>query len=88
MSNVAPDLEHMRRAIQLAERGQGHVEPNPMVGCVIVRDGREVGEGWHRITPAILRRARPCLSRSNRVATRVKLHRVLGRLSKPEFAAW
>lgn len=48
MSNVAPDLEHMRRAIQLAERGQGHVEPNPMVGCVIVRDGREVGEGWHR----------------------------------------
>jgi diaminohydroxyphosphoribosylaminopyrimidine deaminase/5-amino-6-(5-phosphoribosylamino)uracil reductase len=38
----------MARAIELAARGQGHVEPNPMVGCVIVRDGAVVGEGWHR----------------------------------------
>ncbi len=38
----------MRRAIQLARRGQGHVEPNPMVGCVIVKGHRVVGEGHHR----------------------------------------
>jgi diaminohydroxyphosphoribosylaminopyrimidine deaminase / 5-amino-6-(5-phosphoribosylamino)uracil reductase len=39
---------HMDRAIELALRGAGRVSPNPMVGCVIVRDGDEVvGEGWH-----------------------------------------
>ena len=38
----------MKRAIALARRGAGCVEPNPMVGCVIVRDGRIIGEGWHR----------------------------------------
>jgi diaminohydroxyphosphoribosylaminopyrimidine deaminase/5-amino-6-(5-phosphoribosylamino)uracil reductase len=37
----------MRRALQLAEQGRGHVEPNPLVGAVIVRDGKIVGEGWH-----------------------------------------
>jgi diaminohydroxyphosphoribosylaminopyrimidine deaminase/5-amino-6-(5-phosphoribosylamino)uracil reductase len=37
----------MRRALDLAERGWGRVSPNPMVGCVLVRDGRVVGEGWH-----------------------------------------
>jgi diaminohydroxyphosphoribosylaminopyrimidine deaminase/5-amino-6-(5-phosphoribosylamino)uracil reductase len=42
------DLRHMRRALQLARRGEGHVEPNPMVGCVLVRDGQVVGEGWHQ----------------------------------------
>jgi len=38
----------MRRALRLAERGRGRVNPNPMVGAVIVRGGRVVGEGWHR----------------------------------------
>lgn len=38
----------MRRALRLARRGLGRVEPNPMVGCVLVNDGRIVGEGWHR----------------------------------------
>lgn len=37
----------MRRALELAERGRGRVSPNPMVGCVLVRDGVVVGEGWH-----------------------------------------
>lgn len=37
----------MRRAIALAANGWGRVAPNPMVGCVIVRDGEVVGEGWH-----------------------------------------
>jgi diaminohydroxyphosphoribosylaminopyrimidine deaminase/5-amino-6-(5-phosphoribosylamino)uracil reductase len=42
------DREWMRRALELAERGRGWVEPNPLVGAVVVRDGRAVGEGWHR----------------------------------------
>jgi len=41
------DKTWMQRAIDLARRGLGSVEPNPMVGCVIVKDGRSVGEGWH-----------------------------------------
>ena len=41
------DEAWMRRAIRLAERGIGFVNPNPLVGCVIVRDGRVIGEGWH-----------------------------------------
>jgi diaminohydroxyphosphoribosylaminopyrimidine deaminase/5-amino-6-(5-phosphoribosylamino)uracil reductase len=47
---VDPDFDtlYMTRALELAARGQGFVEPNPMVGCVIVRDGEVVGEGWHR----------------------------------------
>lgn len=38
----------MRRALELAERGRYTVSPNPMVGCVIVRDGQAIAEGWHR----------------------------------------
>jgi len=41
------DLRFMRRALRLAERGAGETNPNPLVGCVIVRRGRVVGEGWH-----------------------------------------
>ena len=37
----------MRRALTLAEKGRGHVEPNPLVGAVVVRDGKSVGEGCH-----------------------------------------
>lgn len=38
---------HMRRAIELAERGRHRVMPNPLVGCVLVRDGEVLAEGWH-----------------------------------------
>lgn len=38
---------HMRRALELAERGWGRVSPNPLVGAVVVRDDEVVGEGWH-----------------------------------------
>jgi diaminohydroxyphosphoribosylaminopyrimidine deaminase/5-amino-6-(5-phosphoribosylamino)uracil reductase len=38
----------MRRAIALSRRGEGWVEPNPMVGCVIARGERIIGEGYHR----------------------------------------
>lgn len=41
------DREHMRRALELAARGWGRVAPNPLVGAVVVRDGRVVGEGYH-----------------------------------------
>ncbi len=41
------DAWHMSRALELAARGEGSVEPNPMVGCTIVRDGETVGEGFH-----------------------------------------
>ena len=43
----ASDCAHMARALQLAELGQYTAHPNPMVGCVIVKDGMVVGEGWH-----------------------------------------
>jgi diaminohydroxyphosphoribosylaminopyrimidine deaminase/5-amino-6-(5-phosphoribosylamino)uracil reductase len=42
------DEHWMRCALELAERGRGHVEPNPLVGAVVVRDGQNVGEGWHQ----------------------------------------
>jgi diaminohydroxyphosphoribosylaminopyrimidine deaminase/5-amino-6-(5-phosphoribosylamino)uracil reductase len=42
------DCRHMRRALELAARGQGAVEPNPMVGCVIAQGAEIIGEGWHR----------------------------------------
>lgn len=38
----------MRRALALAENGRYSTSPNPMVGCVIVRDGNVIAEGWHR----------------------------------------
>lgn len=39
--------QYMRRAIELAKKGAGFVSPNPMVGAVIVKDGRVIGEGYH-----------------------------------------
>ena len=38
----------MQRAIRLAKRGMGRTAPNPAVGCVVVKDGTVVGEGWHK----------------------------------------
>jgi len=42
------DASHMARALELAARGEGWVEPNPMVGCTIVQNGETVGEGFHQ----------------------------------------
>lgn len=47
MSFSAVDHGMMGRALQLAERGLWTTSPNPRVGCLLVRDGRIVGEGWH-----------------------------------------
>lgn len=44
----AGDHAYMLAALALAERGRGTTRPNPMVGCVVVRDGVVVGEGWHQ----------------------------------------
>ncbi len=42
------DKEYMRRAIALAQKAGGYAAPNPLVGAVIVKDGRIIGEGYHR----------------------------------------
>jgi diaminohydroxyphosphoribosylaminopyrimidine deaminase / 5-amino-6-(5-phosphoribosylamino)uracil reductase len=42
------DDVHMRRALELAERGRGLVAPNPLVGAVLVQGDETVGEGWHQ----------------------------------------
>jgi diaminohydroxyphosphoribosylaminopyrimidine deaminase/5-amino-6-(5-phosphoribosylamino)uracil reductase len=47
--DAAVDHRWMRRALALAGRGAGQVSPNPLVGCVLVRDGERVSEGWHRV---------------------------------------
>src|SRR3954452_13839898 len=41
------DRAHLERALELAEGGRGRVSPNPLVGAVVVRDGRIIGEGFH-----------------------------------------
>jgi diaminohydroxyphosphoribosylaminopyrimidine deaminase/5-amino-6-(5-phosphoribosylamino)uracil reductase len=47
MNFSATDHAFMARALQLAQRGLCTTTPNPRVGCVMVRDGRVIGEGWH-----------------------------------------
>jgi len=49
MRQISDEVEqsYMLRALKLAERGRGRTSPNPIVGAVVVRDGRVVGEGWH-----------------------------------------
>ena len=80
------DHEHLARAIELAERGVGSVSPNPVVGAVVVKDGKVLGEGWHdeyggphaevnAIAAARRRRparARRSTSRWSRAATRAR----------------
>lgn len=43
-----PDTKYMQRALTLAKKGIGTTSPNPVVGCVIVKDGTIIGEGWHK----------------------------------------
>ena len=42
------DIEYMKRALDLAKKGEGRVNPNPMVGAVIVKNGEIIGEGYHK----------------------------------------
>ena len=43
------DVAHLEHARALARRGWGRVHPNPLVGCVIVKDDHVVGEGYHEL---------------------------------------
>ena len=45
---MTPEISFMQQALKLAARGEGWVSPNPMVGAVVVQDGRVVGQGFHR----------------------------------------
>ena len=47
MALTGADLGHLRRCLELAERGRRTAAPNPVVGAVVVRDGAVLGEGWH-----------------------------------------
>ena len=48
MQSADLDAYYMQRALDLAAAGRGHVEPNPLVGCVIANGSETVGEGYHR----------------------------------------
>lgn len=45
---MSDDERYMKRCLQLAANGRGSVAPNPMVGAVVVHDGKIIGEGYHR----------------------------------------
>ena len=47
MNEVERDIEFMQSALALARRGRYSTSPNPAVGCVIVKDGLVIGEGYH-----------------------------------------
>ena len=44
---VMTNQDYMKRALELAKKAMGYTSPNPMVGCVVVKDGRIVTEGYH-----------------------------------------
>ena len=48
MTSTAADYTYMAQALRLAALGLYTTDPNPRVGCVLVRDAQVVGEGWHR----------------------------------------
>ncbi|MGK7345293.1 MAG: bifunctional diaminohydroxyphosphoribosylaminopyrimidine deaminase/5-amino-6-(5-phosphoribosylamino)uracil reductase RibD [Candidatus Nitrospinota bacterium M3_3B_026] len=48
MGRISSDSDFMLRAVELARKGKGRTSPNPAVGAVIVKDGKVVGEGWHK----------------------------------------
>lgn len=42
------DIKFMKKALSLAKKGQGHTSPNPMVGAVLVKNGKIIGKGYHK----------------------------------------
>ena len=47
-TNMEQDRQYMKMALELAQKGMGFTAPNPMVGAVIVKNGRIIGQGYHR----------------------------------------
>ncbi len=47
MENFKENEQYMKRALELAAKGMGYTSPNPMVGCVVVKNGRIISEGYH-----------------------------------------
>ena len=45
---MVTDEDYMREALRAAENARGRTSPNPLVGAVIVREGRIIAMGWHR----------------------------------------
>ena len=99
MPDTPDDAQFMLRALDLAHRGQGYVEPNPMVGCLIVRGGKIVGEGWHqqfggphaevagaRSQPVDRPAMRRCTSRLSPAAITAKRLLAPRRFSRPDQA--
>src|ERR1700735_541116 len=48
LSLTVNDFKIMQLALRLARRGYGTTSPNPMVGAVLVKNGKVIGQGWHR----------------------------------------
>lgn len=48
MSQKSPDEKYMRMALRLAAKARGRTSPNPLVGAVVVKNGRVIGQGYHR----------------------------------------
>ena len=46
--NVLTDEIFMREALRIAKNAEGRTSPNPLVGAVVVREGKIIAEGWHR----------------------------------------
>ncbi|HTH29969.1 MAG TPA: deaminase, partial [Lacibacter sp.] len=46
---MTTDEQYMQRCIELALKGAGFVAPNPMVGAVLLHEGKIIGEGWHQL---------------------------------------
>ena len=47
-TDMEQDRQYMKMALELAQKGMGFTAPNPMVGAVIVKNGRVIGQGYHR----------------------------------------
>ena len=66
MAELNQDQIWMRRAIELARQGQYSTKPNPNVGCVIVKDGIVIGEGFHPQAASRMLKSLRCVRPVNR----------------------
>jgi pyrimidine deaminase RibD-like protein len=57
---MSTDLAYMAHALQLAARGHFSTSPNPRVGCVLVKNGVTIAEGWHIAAVARMQKSMHC----------------------------